>query len=905
MRAAQGRLARDKQGEIMSASKSAGVVPAVLAIFCVFAAAVVDAASRAPVRIGAAAATTGGNDEIFADGFDPHAQFITFTTVAPAAQVAGPAYEVAASSTSGLPVVLSIDASTAGVCSLSGSSVSFQSAGICTIDANQAGDADYQPAPQVQQSFAVGRGDQTIVFTSTPSGAEVIGGPAYTVTATSTSGLSVSLSIDASAASVCSISGADVSFTAAGTCVIDANQAGDAEWNAAPLAQQSFAVGRASQTIAFTSTAPATAIAGGPAYTVAATATSGLPVAFTIDAAASGVCAVSGNSVSFLGAGTCVIDATQPGDANWQAAPQVQQGFTVLECVSLGVAQVKLDTMPGGAQFCIRNDTAATTEFTYLPINLDTADVPGLRLVADNIVVAATLIAPTSGSEDSGRGAVKEAEESTQELPAEVGSTTSLADRTIDTSMLMPSGAVQGGPLAVGQLIDLNATIGGCDDAIDMRKGRVVAITTPQSPGQQVLYAVEEVTYNTPSSTWIPAVPGGFTTQDFQNIIDAFVTPAAAQPNQNTPPGTAGVLLKTGAMDTFATDFGAPTDVDGNGGVIVFFTRKLNEITPPASSQVVYGSFQLHDLLSRESCPTSNEGEVLYMLMPDPTGTVNSNVRTLSSVYGSAVPALVHHFAHLDNAARRLYVNSTLLEETWLDEALAWEAQELVFFNASQGLQPRQNIVVTNLTTGTFASTRVADYNMYENPIYGSMREYFFRLPGANGNARMGPLRTQGLAVSAAVAHDTVSQSFAITSQFLRYALDRDARGDAVLLNSLVNSSTTGMANLQGVLGVNILDWVRDFDVAIYTDDYVPNVAPQFTIPSWSYRSLYIALNGSYQLAIDGLVDGTPLDFTLRYGGGTRYMRFGVAPGQIATISLTNGGSAPTTSIATALVRTK
>ena len=471
----------------------------------------------------------------------------------------------------------------------------------------------------------------------------------------------------------------------------------------------------------------------------------------------------------------------------------------------------------------------------------------------------------------------------------------------------MPSSVVQGGPLAVGQLIDLNATVGGCNDAVDMRKGRVVAITTPQSPGQQVLYAVEEVTYDAASGTWSPAVPNGFATQDYQNIVDAFVTPAAASPNSATPPGsgTLGTLLKTGAMDTFTTDFGAPTDLDGNGGVIVFFTRKLNEITPPASSQVVFGSFQLHDLFSRASCPTSNEGEVLYMLVPDPTGTVNSNVRTLSSVYGNAVPTLVHHFAHLDNAVRRLYVNSAPLEETWLDEALAWEAQELVFFNASQGLQQRQNIVVTNLTTGPVASIRVADFNMYENPIYSLMREYFFKLTATNCNARMGPLRTQGLAVSAADAHDTVSQSFGISSQFLRYALDRDARGDAVLLNSLVNSSTTGMANLQGVFGADILDWVRDFDVAVYTDDYVPSVAPQFTIPSWSYRSLYTALNGSYQLAVDGLVDGTPLDFTLRYGGGTRYLRFGVAPGQTATISLTNGGSTPAASIATALVRTK
>ena len=47
-----------------------------------------------------------------------------------------------------------------------------------------------------------------------------------------------------------------VSFTAAGTCVIDANQAGNASYNAAPQVQQTVTVAKGTQTITFTSTAP-------------------------------------------------------------------------------------------------------------------------------------------------------------------------------------------------------------------------------------------------------------------------------------------------------------------------------------------------------------------------------------------------------------------------------------------------------------------------------------------------------------------------------------------------------------------------------------------------------------------------------------------------------------------------
>jgi hypothetical protein len=74
---------------------------------------------------------------------------------------------------------------------------------------------------------------------------------------------------------------------------------------------------RTDQTVSFTSTPPVDAASGGPTYTVTATATSGLAVAFTIDASAATVCSLAGSTVSFTGAGTCVINARQAGDASF------------------------------------------------------------------------------------------------------------------------------------------------------------------------------------------------------------------------------------------------------------------------------------------------------------------------------------------------------------------------------------------------------------------------------------------------------------------------------------------------------------------------------------------------------------------------------------------------------------
>lgn len=84
-------------------------------------------------------------------------QIINFTSVAPGnAVIDGQTYTPTASASSGLPVVITVDPSSSTVCSIDGSGiVSFQGAGTCVINADQAGDADYKPAPRVQQSFTV------------------------------------------------------------------------------------------------------------------------------------------------------------------------------------------------------------------------------------------------------------------------------------------------------------------------------------------------------------------------------------------------------------------------------------------------------------------------------------------------------------------------------------------------------------------------------------------------------------------------------------------------------------------------------------------------------------------------------------------------------------------------------
>ncbi len=252
------------------------------------------------------------------------AQAITFTSSKPVSPSVGAEYHVTATGgASANPVTFSIDPSSTSGCTIDGSgNVTFTGpAGSCVIDANEAGNGTYAAAPEAQQTVTVEKLAQAIDFTSTgPSGATV--GDTYLVTATGGgSDLAVTFSIDASSTSGCTIDDTNtVTLGApAGTCVIDANEAGNGSYAAAPQVQQSLSYGGDVQTVSFTSTPPSDARVGGSGYRPTASASSGLGVAIALDASSTGCTLVSG-VVDFVSVGTCVLDATQAGNTTFDSA---------------------------------------------------------------------------------------------------------------------------------------------------------------------------------------------------------------------------------------------------------------------------------------------------------------------------------------------------------------------------------------------------------------------------------------------------------------------------------------------------------------------------------------------------------------------------------------------------------
>jgi hypothetical protein len=117
--------------------------------------------------------------------------------------------------------------------------VRFAHAGPCVIYAQQEGDGDHSPA-FAQQMVTVLRTPQTVSFTSTPTGTVL--GTTYTPTGSGGgSGNPVTFSADASTTNAaCTVAGSVVSFTHAGECVLNADQAAGMDYGAAATVQQTI-----------------------------------------------------------------------------------------------------------------------------------------------------------------------------------------------------------------------------------------------------------------------------------------------------------------------------------------------------------------------------------------------------------------------------------------------------------------------------------------------------------------------------------------------------------------------------------------------------------------------------------------------------------------------------------------
>ena len=528
---------------------------------------------------------------------------------------------------------------------------------------------------------------------------------------------------------------------------------------------------------------------------------------------------------------------------------------------SLDVGRLASLSGADASEFCVQG-AAAGSEFLAIPSYTDFgAGLLRLSISAGGTTVGAssTRVIPSAFQVNAGRRARLQPDDAFE---------LRLRERSVDElTPLIPyarqaktsSGArfnTQQSTPQIGDLLKLNTnSSSACTNAF-VRTGRVAAISD-----HAILVA----------DTANPA--NGFTDDDYRNF---------------------GVAFDTLVYPVDTLNFGTPSDVDENHHVILFYTRAVNELTPPQQNFYVGGFFFSRDLFpvtttgTVTGCVGSNFAEMFYMLVPDPGGAVNQNVRTVDFVRSVTLGTLAHEFQHLINAGRRLYLNtsSTVFEDSFLDEGLAHVAEELVFFRSS-GLSPGQNITYEQIQASPGLQSA---FDRFAAANFRRYREYLTN-----------PMLNSPLAPNA-----NITTRGAIWS-FLRYAADRRGGDQRQFWFQLANPTgdLRGLSNLTHSVTQDLASWTRDWSIANYADDFVPGIQDGYKHQSWNVRTVVTPLNqGQWALATVPL-DSVNTNFVSLNDGGALYLRFGVAPGKVGGGRLTSRGGIPPNSFTISILRTK
>ncbi|NJC74320.1 hypothetical protein HC031_32100, partial [Planosporangium thailandense] len=303
-------------------------------------------------------------------------------------------------SSAGLPVTYRVGADDACVSSPQGDGstrLAITAAGSCTLTVNQPGDGNYSAAVPLTHAFSVAR--QTPKLTLAPKDTTY-------GTALGADQLDAAIApaeAGAHGRTGYTLDGAPLpadGIVPAGTHTLTATYTPDpttgGNFNGTSV-DATFTVAQAAQQISFAALGDRTV--GDAGFTVTATASTGLPVVFRT--ATSTVCTVAPTgTVTVLHAGTCTIDADQPGDNNYLPAHTVARSFTVRQA-----AQTIHFTSPGDHTYLDAPAALTATggasgnpvTFTALPADVCTVNGTQLQI---NGAGACTITASQAGTAD-------------------------------------------------------------------------------------------------------------------------------------------------------------------------------------------------------------------------------------------------------------------------------------------------------------------------------------------------------------------------------------------------------------------------------------------------------------------------------------------------------------------------
>jgi hypothetical protein len=270
---------------------------------------------------------------------------------------------------------------------------------------------------------------------------------------------------------------------------------------------------------------------------------------------------------------------------------------------------------------------------------------------------------------------------------------------------------------------------------------------------------------------------------------------------------------------TVTSVFGSESDLDQNDRVIILLTPSVNRLTPSGSDGYVGGFFYGLDLLAGRD--GSNEGEVFYALVPDPSGTEGHAISRFEAL--GVIPAvLAHEFEHMVHFNQRMLVGGAeTTEALWLSEALAQMAEDLVgeLFSLSY-----QTAKANQYRTGNW----IRASRFLENP--GQVSVLASKPPGTLAQRGAGWL-------------------------LLKQVYGRTAPEN--LLAALVESKLSGVENITSAAGLEWWRIVGDWAGSLYLDGIGAPVRPDLLVDGVDLRLVLSSFGGNYPLEVGFLGSGS------------------------------------------------
>ncbi len=330
-------------------------------------------------------------------------------------------------------------------------------------------------------------------------------------------------------------------------------------------------------------------------------------------------------------------------------------------------------------------------------------------------------------------------------------------------------------------------------------------------------------------------------------------------------------------MYGFLSSFGDPLAVDSltddNGHLFAVFSPRVNGYL---NGQIL-GFVTVCDFFDNtgnpaDICPSSNQGEYFYAIVPDPNATNGLNLALWQRFMRGT---LIHEAKHITSYAERLLRDTEQLEESWLEEATAQQAAELwarslyrVLWKDDAGWSDGPRCDYSSVT-GTCP-----------DPVEGILGHFVWLYSYYENVERRSIL-------SSASSDGSIYGS---AWSFARWVTDAYSQDEGVFLRSLTQvKNDRGITNIVTKSGRSFAELLGYWSLASLADNY-PGASvtdAKLQLESWNTRDLFASMSQFLRFSDGRVAFPKPFPLTIRIAP------FGTWPAALTdVIALPGGGFA-------------